>query len=231
MPGVEAHVKMSRTFAIANHPQRQEIEADILQGGPCTDIAKKYGISSSAVDRYKKKALRQQLQIAAIKDVDSLIDRLNEYLDGVDQMYDSIYDWLSDPDDPARLTIEPRSREVSVITETETGDKTVRRKEKLSDILDEIRDSGRRVLEVAVSWTDPRQLLLSTVNTLQKTLEIIAKAKGDIVDTKVEVRAVTGNTADIISKITKALEPFPGAIEAVADALEPYVLPLEGEDG
>lgn len=218
---------MSRSFAIVNHPKRAEIEEAILQGQSCVSIAKNYGISSSAVDRYKKKALRKQLQVAAIKDVDSLIDRLNEYLDGVDQMYDSIYDWLSDPDDPARLTIEPRAKEVNVVYLVDVDGDKVKKRGKLQDLLDRLEGNGLVPLEVSVSMSDPRQLLLATVSTLNKTLEIIAKAKGDIVDTKVEVRSVTGNTAEIISKIRTALEPFPGAIEAVADALEPYVLPLE----
>lgn len=226
---MEANV-MSRSFVIANHPKRQEIELDIIAGKSCTDIAKKYGISSSAVDRYKKKVLRMKLRVASVNDIDDLIERLNEYLDGVDQMYDSIYDWLSDPDDPARLTIEPRANEITVIYEEMIDEKTVRKKEKLRDVINEIRSHGKKPVEVTYNMSDPRQLLLSTVSTLQKTLEIMAKVKGDIVETKVEVRAVTGNTADIISKITKALEPFPGAINAVADALEPYVLPLEEDN-
>ncbi len=221
---------MSRTYVIANHPKRQEIELDILAGKSCTDIAQNYGISSSAVDRYKKKVLRMKLRVASVNDVDDLIERLNEYLDGVDQMYDSIYDWLSDPDDPSRLTIEPRANEITVIYDEVLGDKVVRKKEKLRDIINEIRSHDKKPVEVTYNLSDPRQLLLSTVSTLQKTLEIMAKVRGDIVETKVEVRTVTGNTSDIIAKLTKALEPFPGAIEAVADALEPYVLPLESED-
>lgn len=221
---------MSRTYVIANHPKRQEIELDILAGKSCTDIAQNYGISSSAVDRYKKKVLRMKLRVASVNDVDDLIERLNEYLDGVDQMYDSIYDWLSDPDDPSRLTIEPRANEITVIYDEVVGDKIVRKKEKLRDIINEIRSHDKKLVEVTYNLSDPRQLLLSTVSTLQKTLEIMAKVRGDIVETKVEVRTVTGNTSDIIAKLTKALEPFPGAIEAVADALEPYVLPLESED-
>ena len=220
---------MPRSFAIVNHPQRKEIEEAILQGKSCTGIAKKYGISPSSVDRYKKKALRKQLQVAQIKDVDSLIERLNEYLDGIDQMYDSIYDWLSDPDDPAKLTMEPRANEVTVVYEEIVDDIVVRRKKKLKEILDDLRSEGLRPLEVTINMSDPRQLLLSTVNTLQKTLEIIAKARGDIVDTKIEARVVTGTAADIVEKIKTALVPFPGAVEAVSDALTPYVLFQDGE--
>lgn len=221
---------MPRSYAIANHPKRQEIELEILEGKSCTSIAEKYGISSSAVDRYKKKALRMRMQVASVQDVDDLISRLNEYLDGVDQMYDSVFDWLSDPDDPGRLTIEPRAREVTVITEADIDGKIVRKKEKLSDLLYLIRGTDRNVLEVNVSWTDPRQLLLSTVSTLQKTLEIIARIKGDITDTKVEVHAVTGTAADIVAKITDALKPWPGAVQAVADALIPKELDFEDEE-
>lgn len=220
---------MSRTYSIYGHPQRQEIEAAILSNESCVSIAKKYGLSSSSVDRYKRKVLSSQLKLADIKNIDDIMKRLNDYLDLAEQGMESLQEMLDDPERPGLLTLAPHAEDIDVIYLVEEDDKVVKKKANLQELLDRV--NGRyAVQETKYIGKDPRELLVKYMEVASKQLELLAKAKGDIVDTKVEVRAVTGTAADIVEKIRTALKPWPGAIEAVADAICPNELLFEGGD-
>ena len=219
---------MSRTYSIYGHPQRQEIEAAILSNESCVSIAKKYGLSSSSVDRYKRKVLSSQLKLADIKNIDDIMARLTDYLDLAEQGMESLQEMLGDPDREGLLTLAPHAGDIDIIYLVEEDDKVVKKKAKLQELLDRV--NGRYVVqETKYIGKDPRELLVKYMEVASKQLELLAKAKGDIVETKVEVRAVTGTAADIVEKIKTALTPFPGALEAVSDVLTPYVLFSEGE--
>lgn len=219
---------MSRTFAIYGHPKRQEIETAILAGESCVAIAKKYGLSSSSVDRYKRKIFKSQLKLAEIKNIDEIMERLNDYLDLAEQGMESLQEMLEDPERPGLLTLAPHAGDIDVIFLAPEGKKMVKKKASLQELLNLVNEHYPAI-ETKYTGRDPRELLVKYMEVASKQLELLAKAKGDIVDTKVEVRAVTGTAADIVEKIKTALTPFPGALEAVSDVLTPYVLFPEGE--
>lgn len=220
---------MGRTYSIYGHPQRQEIETDLLKGESCVSIAKKYGLSSSAVDRYRRKVLSSQLKLADIKNIDDIMARLNNYLDLAEQGMESLQEMLDDPDRPGLLSFVPHVKDIEVIYLAEEDDKVVKKKTSLQELLDRVNERYT-VQEMKYSGKDPRELLAKYMEIASKQLELLAKAKGDIVDTKVEVRAVTASASEIVDKIRVALKPYPGAIEAVSDILCPNVLPFDEED-
>lgn len=220
---------MSRTFAIYGHPKRQEIETAVLAGESCVAIAKKYGLSSSSVDRYKRKILKSQLKLAEIKNIDEIMERLNDYLDLAEQGMESLQEMLEDPERPGLLTLAPHAGDIDVIFLAPEGEKMVKKKASLQKLLNMVNEHYP-ALETKYTGRDPRELLVKYMEVASKQLELLAKAKGDIVDTKVEVRAVTASASEIADKIRVALKPYPGAIEAVSDILCPKVLPFDEED-
>ena len=221
---------MSRTYSIHGHPEQAEIEADILSGKSVNSIANNYGLSVSSVRRYKEKVMPERMQKAEIKSVDDIIDRLNKYMSISAQMHNSLREMLEDPDDPYTLIASPMPEDIKVVYKLTSPDgKTVRKVDTLKNLIDMIQEAGLNVVKIEMCGEDPRKLLLKTQEIIAKQLELFARIKGNVVDTKIEVRAVTGTAADIVEKIKTALAPFPGALDAVSDVLTPYVLFPEGE--
>lgn len=223
---------MANRYRVLDHPKRLEIEDAILRGESEGKIAEKYGVSSSAIGRYKQKFLREASQAVKIENMDDIVRRLTEYLNTVDEMHDSYVQWLSDPDDPVRISMFPRAKEMQVIYEyADEKGKTQRAKKTLQYLIDKVEGTLEyRVDEVIPQIKDPREMLLKTIETLNKSLELLAKAKGGLADAKIEVKTVTGNVDEIVGKIRDALKPWPEAITAVANALCPPELPFEEQD-
>lgn len=222
---------MGRTYSIYGHPKQAEIETDILSGKSVNSIANNYGLSISSVRRYKEKVMPERMQKAEIKSVDDIIDRLNKYMSISAQMHSSLREMLEDPDDPYTLIASPMPEDIKVIYKSTSPDgKTVRKADTLKNLIDMIQEAGLNVVKIEMCGEDPRKLLLRTQEIIAKQLELFAKIKGQVVDTKVEVRAVTASASEIVDKIRVALKPYPGAIEAVSDILCPNVLPFDEED-
>ncbi len=214
---------MANVYKILQHPKRKEIDKLIIAGIADNAIAKDYDLSALCVGRYRRNYLPSIMRVAQLETVDGLIDRINEYLERTDRLYQSVSEWMSDPDDPTKFSGCPRSSEVMVIYDDEQGGKRTRRKAKLCDLLDK---TGVDVISVNLLLADPRHTMLKTAEVLNKQLELLAKAKGMITSTTVNV--VSGSLEDILDIARKALAPWPEALVALAAALVPE---MESEAG
>lgn len=224
---------MANKSIICQHPLKLKIDEDIISGMPASQVAKKYNLSSTTVQRYIKEKIPEQLSAASLSTAEGLVARINEYLSKVDKLFQDTTEWLNDPSDPGRFTIAPRANEINVIYTVmelnSKGNPTYKKKTKQLDQL--LADCGVSHMTEGVKYTgtDPRVLLLKTAEVLNKQLELLAKMQGNIVD-RVEVKTVTGDATDIIKLARQALKPWPGAADALADALTPATLPFDGED-
>lgn len=55
---------MGRRSSIEDHPQRDEIEKALYSGGTYREISNKYGVSKSAIERYKREKVPKAVQVA-----------------------------------------------------------------------------------------------------------------------------------------------------------------------
>lgn len=214
---------MKSSYSIEYHPKRAQIQRDIINGLPNSQVAKKYStstvkISTDAVRRYKLEKLPMMLRHAELDEVDGIVNRINEYLDTVEQFYNSIRKVLDNPDAPGEVCYYPTAEEVKV---KYFNDATNRWEvDTLQHLLNNIEKSTPMIKGVYVNGKDPREYLLRTAETLNKQLETISRVKGYIAecgDTTVNI--ASGNVEDIANIAREALAPYPGALDAFVNAL------------
>lgn len=213
---------MARTCTICSNPQLQEIDQALVAGGSIRDIAGRFGISRSALDRHKRDHLARflaesttvsvapvvppqpppkrdanrdagresaALQLAereAIREVRALdlFAILSQTISRVLTLLDATDEFLRDPEDPSRYTLDARAHEMDVIWEDRTtideGGKPVRRRSSLQELIDLVHDTGRGVLvSVRTKQADPRELHVKAAAELRAELvPILEKLAG-----------------------------------------------------
>ena len=221
---------MPRTCTICAHPEREAIEKALIAGDlSYRHIASQFSVSTGALQRHKKKHLpgglikaqEVQEQAQAI----NVMAELARTKERVDLLFDACDRWLRDPDDPSRYEIGPRAEDIKVTYwETVPGGKPVRRKERLSTILERVNINKKGNLDfelVETKHADPRDLVLKAANQLQRHLELIARLLGELQDqSAVNVLVVNPEWLQVRTVILQALDPFPDARLAVAEALD-----------
>lgn len=215
--------------SILSHPARISIEHDILAGVPHREIAERYGLKShTVVTRYAKEHMAKLIAKAELETVEGLLDRITRHIGTVENLIASIEDWLTGPD--GMLDAAPRASEISVIYLGYTDAGPVKIKRTLAELLQEVYNargdddalpaSDEAVLKVQLGIQDPRLTLLKAAETLNRQLELLAKAKG-IVEEKVSVtvEAPERTIEELATALTEALAPYPEALRAVVDEL------------
>lgn len=192
------------------------------------DIANRFSLSPSAVDRHKKAhipvALAQAKAVQTEADAIDVMVELHRCFVRVNLLFDACDRWLRDADDPTRYDIGPRAEELSVTYEDVLEDRngnpySVRRKKKLSDLLPVIESETRTITLVEAKYADPRDLVLKTANRLQGQLELLSKLMGDLQSGDTFNVTVSGDWIQVRNEILVALQPFPEAAQAVAGRL------------
>ena len=214
---------------IANSPHRLEIERDILAGVPTRDIAQKYGIkSNSVVHQYAKKKMPELISKAELQTVEGLIDRISKYMSTVEALIASITEWLEDPSGRLSIDASPRASEITVMYMVRQGDKIIRRKATLQELLDEIyNESNKTVDKLYLNCQDPRITLLKAVDTLNRQLELLAKAKVIATDhISVDIKTTLA-VPELVKLIREALIEYPEALESVISKLSDFI---QGEE-
>lgn len=211
-----------RRYSVEVHPHKMEIERDIIAGKSDKDIADTYShLSSMAIKRYRDTRMPQILRHAQLETVEGLIGRINEYMDTVEDLKDSIITVLDNPENPGHICYYPRAEEIRV----KYYDKESQRYkvDKLQNLLQcaRERNSSITITGAHVEGSDPRLTLLKTADVLNKQLELLCKTKGYIVeDNSVTINAgASGNVGDIADIARTALAPYPEAMEAFVNAL------------
>lgn len=198
------------------HPKRNEIINALIKGELSRiEIAKKYGIAKSTINKYLKENLAERAAQAAIKrnldNGEEILKAIDRIMERAQKMYDACDEYLTDPKDPKKYFLGPRADEVEIIYEytVESGDKEYTKKERdsLKNMLDRLK--GKDVVGVKYKYADPRDLLLKTANVLNRQLELIAKIQGEI---KEQVQVNIYNNPQFIQLqqiVLKATEKHP----------------------
>ena len=226
---------MPRTCTICSHPEQVEIDKALVAAEEALrTIADRWTVSKTALIRHKTEHLPQRLKAAkaAAETADGLevMDELRRCLERINLLFDACDRWLRDADDPTRYDIGPRAEELRVTYEEERpGERTVKRKATLAELLAEVngsdRSPARTVTMVETKHADPRELVLKTVARLQPQIELLAKLIGKLderpqVNILVNPQWIAARTA-----MMEVLAPYPQARVAVAQRLDQ----LEGD--
>lgn len=212
---------MPRKCSICTHPQRAAIESQIIAENEYRDIARQFGLSKDAVARHREThlpaALAKAKEAADVAHGSDVLQDLRECIGRVRLLSDACDRWLRDADDPERYDIGPRAEEVQVTYVEYVDDKPIRRKQRLSELLNLALD-GPRVMLVEVKYADPRELVLKCYDRLQGQLELIARLIGELDERPVVVFNLPEYQL-IRQTLVSALAPFPEARQAVVTRL------------
>lgn len=211
---------MARRCTICTHAERDAIDAALVNGTAYRTIADRWSVSKTALIRHKSDHIPAQLvkaHEATERDrATEVLAEIDRALSRVNKLYDACDAWLSDPDDPNRYDLSPRSHEVDIIHE-EIGDngRPRRRKERLSAILGRLEGAGVDVTLVETRHADPRDLILKTSRTLEGHLTLLAKLIGELN----ERPQVNVFSQPQYLTIIQTLHNYPEAAMAVSEAL------------
>lgn len=209
---------MANRYKIDSHPQKMQIERDIINGVSDRDIATHYdSLTQSSVSRYRRDRMPEMMRRADLETTEGIIRRINEYLDDVDHLYKSVKEFLDDPNVPGKMDFTPHASEVYMTYETIDPDsgKRYRKKELIQDILDKLEPTP---LKLTLGIQDPRVTMLKTAEVLNRQLELMAKVKGLITENTVVVND-NSTVTEIIAIARNALRDYPEALEAFTEAL------------
>jgi len=202
---------------IYKHPQREQIEKEIVDGVPYREISRRWGMSVHAVSMYANRRLRDLLrhsEKAKGWDGDRIISEIESALEKAQKMLDACDEWLTDPENPEKYNLDPRGDEIEVVYYYE-GKK---RKGRLQDVLDFLADNGVNPIEVKHKRADPRKLLLEAVERLGAQVERIARTRGDIADVTINLYQ-SQTWIQFQQLVLESLRDHPEAREDLADRL------------
>lgn len=177
---------MPRTCKICSHDQKLAIDAQIAAGKSYRSIASQYNFSDGSVTRHVKHCIPEALEAArqqektnsglVVEDeVQKVFRRLNKLIDACDE-------WLTDPIDPEKYTLEPRDNELQIIyfdpNDIDQNGNPKRKRDSLRRLLEKIEGERYEVLKIESKHADPRELVVKTAAQIGGQLELYGKLLG-----------------------------------------------------
>lgn len=215
---------MARPCTICAHEKRVQMDTLLIKDqASLREVAARFGVPLSTLHRHQQRGhiLEQIAEAKEAADVALAVDvmgELSQCIERVRLLSDACDRWLRDPEHPERYEVGPRSEDVKVSYEELIGDKVVRKKAPLSELL--ARLEGRyTITAVETKHSDPRELLLKAFDRMQGRLELVAKIQGQISDAPQINVTVSPQWVQIRTTIIQALASHPEARQTVADAL------------
>ena len=169
---------MARTCTACRHKQAKELNKALMKGEPVRDIAERFGLKPTAVQKHKAhiSALiserKEEVTTSALQDIKRYIQRAETLWRACDR-------FLRDPDNPDEYDLGPRDRDIEVIYEEKVpaadGFKSVMKRAMLSQLLDK---TGKHVIGSRYRVADPRELVLKSLERLESQLKILGGLTG-----------------------------------------------------
>lgn len=216
---------------IDNHAQREEIVHDIVeQQLSIRGIAEKWGIDRGAVERFRRSMGSRLVKVAEVQFQNTATDIVNELgtiVVACRKMLRACDLELSDPNNPNEYDLSPRAGEVDIIYDL-VGPRggRVRKKEKLQDLLNEVRGVKKGLHVGAVNAADPRELILKTSIAFNKQLELAMKISENVRDSQREL--ITDSDIMHLSRIVlEELSGHPELRQRIAQRIRSEVTKLD----
>jgi hypothetical protein len=218
---------MPQICTVCSHKENRGIDLAIVAGKLSDrNIAKQFGVTYSAVFRHRQEHLPEILKrgYEAQKNADAsaVMDELQRCIKLTNKVLAACDEWLTDPEQTDRYSLDPRADELTVIYSEPNGDgKPHKKKATLDELLARVRVlplPGRSIEMVETKRADPRELILKAIAQLRPQAELLARLEGKLKDTSINV-LINPEWLAVRGALMKALAPFPEAREVVAAAL------------
>ena len=214
--------------------KQKEVIDMIASGATYTAIARKIGCSVSSAKGYVFRNLMplvcRDLTKREEEGARKILARVERIAGRCEKMSDALDLWLTDPDNPDRYTMDPRTDELKCICTLQGTDSRGKPISRTATIpLDELMSQlefteyrGLSVIPEHLVWknTDPRKLMLDTARALKELLELLAKITGELkesVDVHVDVRT---QLSSIVQVINAELEDEPEKKQRIVEAID-----------
>jgi len=214
--------------------KQKEVIDMIASGATYTAIARKIGCSVSSAKGYVFRNLMplvcRDLTKREEEGARKILARVERIAGRCEKMSDALDLWLTDPDNPERYTMDPRTDELKCICTLQGTDSRGNPISRTATIpLDELMSQlefaeykGLSVIPEHLVWknTDPRKLMLDTARALKELLELLAKITGELkesVDVHVDVRT---QLSSIVQVINAELEDEPEKKQRIVEAID-----------
>lgn len=225
---------------LKDHPRQVEIVRDFLNNRPLREMEAEYGPSRSTLSRWKRampkeaaepvvkpppeveqmaRATGRESELAVQSTAQVIMNEMDRQTEYAHKIQEACDEWLSDPKHPDKYTMDPRAEEVDVVYQVRVGDKLVRKKERLADILQRLEGEGMCDVQFHSRVSDPRKLMLDSSNAMSK-LMTVASEVADQMRESVQ-RAEREDEMDAVIKvILQVADEYPGLREKVEAAIE-----------
>jgi hypothetical protein len=214
--------------------KQKEVIDMIASGATYTAIARKLGCTVSSAQGYIFRNLMplvcRDLMKREGEGARKILARVERIAGRCETMSDALDLWLTDPDNPDRYTMDPRTDELKCICTlqgTNSAGKPISRTATipLNELMSQLEFTEYRGLSVIpehLVWknTDPRKLMLDTARALKELLELLAKITGELkesVDVHVDVRT---QLSSIVQVINAELEDEPEKKQRIVEAID-----------
>lgn len=161
---------MANTCTICKHEERNEIESALVGGKSLRHIASQFGVGYKAVDRHRgciSSALEAGRTAQAIESAINVEAELVFCRDSMKKLAVACMELLADPERPGQLYVGPRTDEIEVTYTDDADDEKVRRKAKLSALIERVETRNSITVAWAESkYADPRELLIKASSAL-----------------------------------------------------------------
>ncbi len=184
---------MPRTCSACDHAQLDAVNHALVDSASDPKrfriLSARFGLSPQALRRHADAHLTAGLARATVRHAElveetrdmDVLAALGRLVAKAERLLSATDEWLTDPNDPSRYTLAPRTEEYLVVVEETVGDRSVRRTERLNDLLRAVeKGTGLTVAKAEAKTADPRKLHLDAIVALRPTLETIGKALGQI---------------------------------------------------
>lgn len=174
-----AHNKKS--CKVCNSKDVAQINRAIHNGNSILSIANTYGLSRATVTKHRDVCLMPTISenTEIIKKITSE-ERIRAYEDRftkTQMMIDALDEWMRDPENPTKYSIDDRANEIDVIYQEYDIEKMRllpgKQKATLQDLLVRVEAGHFEIRELTSRRTDPRKLLLESLKEEREMLKII----------------------------------------------------------
>jgi hypothetical protein len=178
---------MANTCNTCKHKERVKIDAALIRNESFRRIASQFDVGEKSVERHQQciaELLQETQKAKAAEYAMAINDELRRCFVRVNKISDACDEWLTDPDDAGKYTLDARTGEIDVIYEKQEGEyqdgspRWVKKRATLSVLLGEVENKDLRVLSVESKTADPRKLILDTANTMNGSIDRLAKLTG-----------------------------------------------------
>ena len=210
---------MPLSCSICIHERCDDMNTLLIEGKSVRHIASLFSVGYRSVHRHKMHLPEAAAKAIKVRQEDRgihIMDEIQVSLSRIKKVSDSCDEFLSRPDDPSRYYMGPRAEDLEVVYDRGGSRREIRL---LSEYLKEIDTSlGGSTIEVRYRGKDPRELILSAADGLQKYIEIASKIAHEMREKEADA-AASREWGKVKAIIMTTLDQYPDAKDALMRAL------------